>query len=86
MGTMGSRLAVQKGLCPGFVIMHDHVHALQIASRPPAIQHLAHELASWVHSAFAPGGFAPKVRCVTPARTSAKARQAHEASSWGMEC
>ena len=28
IGTMGSRLAMQQGLCLGFVIMPDHVHAL----------------------------------------------------------
>ncbi|MEZ6060634.1 MAG: transposase [Planctomycetaceae bacterium] len=28
IGTMGSRLTLQRGLCLGFVIMHDHVHAL----------------------------------------------------------
>ena len=28
IGTMGSRLAQQNGLCLGFVIMPDHVHAL----------------------------------------------------------
>ena len=28
IGTMGRRLAMQQGLCLGFVIMPDHVHAL----------------------------------------------------------
>ena len=28
IGTLGSRLAIQKGICIGFVVMPDHVHAL----------------------------------------------------------